>query len=138
MYFSIECSSFLWKLCLLAFVWLIMGGVYYLAVDHSLAYSYTKLFLYFFSLILTLIPRLKVLFLDSYLDFCSCICLFIALNFRHQFFPTCKSCFSILDSKRILIYIKGILCLRPYKIMVIPLSAHIFLRFLSIVLQTKL
>ena len=137
MHFSIKCSSFLWKLCLLAFVWLIVGGVHYLAVDHSLAYSYTKLFLHCFSLILTLIFRLKVLFLDSYLDFCSCIYLFITLNFCHQFFPTCKSCFSILDSKRILTYIKGILCLRPYKIMLVPLSAHIFLRFLSLVLQTK-
>ena len=137
MHFSIKCSSFLWKLCLLAFVWLIVGGVHYLAVDHSLAYSYTKLFLHCFSLILTLISRLKVLFLDSYLDFFSCIYLFIALNFCHQFFQTCKSCFSILDSKRILTRIKGILCLCPYKIMLIPLSAHIFLRFLSLDLQTK-
>ena len=119
----------MWKLCILTFVLLIMSRVHYLAVDHSLAYSYSKLFLHCFSLILTLISRLKALFLDSYLGFCCCIYLFVVLNFCHQFSPTCKSCFSILDSKRILNYIKGILCLRPYKMMLISFSAHIFFTF---------
>ena len=106
-----------------------MSGVHYEAVDHSLAYSYSKLFLHCFSLILTLISHLKAVFLDSYLGFCSCIQLFIVLNFYCQLSPTCISCFSILDLKRILTYIKRVLCLRPYKLMLISFSAHVFLLF---------
>ena len=64
-------------------------------------------------------------FLLLYLYFC----LFVVSNFCHQFSPTFKSCFSILDSKNILSYIKGILCPRPYKMMLISFSAHIFFTF---------
>ena len=44
----------------------------YVAIDHGLVYvNYPKMFLQFFSLILSLIPVFKPFFMDSYLSFVS-------------------------------------------------------------------
>ena len=67
----------------------------YLPVDPSLVYSYPKMLLLFFSLILA---WFKTIFLDSYLGvFCSWVQLAsVEFKFCHLLSPACKSCFSIL------------------------------------------
>ena len=62
----------------------------YLPVDPSLVYSYPKMLLLFFSLILA---WFKTIFLDSYL---SVFCSSIKFEFCHLLLLACKSCFSNL------------------------------------------
>ena len=55
-----------------------------------------------------------------------------SLELYHQFSPACKSCLSILDSQWMVIHTNErniLICLCPYKLMRISLSAHKFLLF---------
>ena len=66
----------------------------HLPVDHSLVYSYPKLFLLFFQSNQSW-AWLKTIFLDSYLGiFCSWIYLVVEFEFGHWLSPDCKSCLS--------------------------------------------
>ena len=76
----------------------------YLAIDNRLVYSHPKIFLLFFSVILSLVPnRLSRFILQFFYIFlfmlCSWIKLFVELEFCHRLFPACKSCFSIFHSQ---------------------------------------
>ena len=67
----------------------------YLPVDHSLVYSYHKMFLLFFSLIFTAWAWFRIIFLDLYLVF-----LFL-------FSTACKTCFSNFDSRWMQTHVHG-------------------------------
>ena len=72
----------------------------YLAFDHSLVNCiYPKIFILFFSLILSLIPVLKPS--DSiHISVAFCFLLLDLLEFCYQSSPACKPCLSIFNSQR--------------------------------------
>ena len=75
----------------------------YLAVDHGLVYSYSKMFLLFFRLIFSLIPVSKPPFLIHIsVLFSFCVLVLdpaVELEICHQFSPASKSFLPIFDSR---------------------------------------
>ena len=76
LYFQVKSFSFFVEILCFGFCLVSSDCDAYLAVDHSLVYSYAKMFLLFFSLIWILIPGLKPLFSITFrfrfrLVFCS-------------------------------------------------------------------
>ena len=102
LYFEIKCFGLF--LGIQSFSFCLVNSEFdaYLPVGHSLVYSHSKMFLLFFSLILSLVLKpsfsihILVCFCFLLLDLVSCR---IDIEFCHQLSSACKSCFSILDSQ---------------------------------------
>ena len=106
----------------------------YLAVDHSSVYGgYPKLFLLFFSIIMSLSPFLKPSFLIHILvSFCLCFLHLDLFKFCCQLFPAWKPCLSIFNSQWILFNSNQrdlITCLCPYRLTVYSYHFLLFLLY---------